>query len=391
MELKNLIKKTILILIIICSLIAVGCDELADTVDPPSEEDPEEEEEEPENDFVQITGSGYITLSISGLDDDEVSGHTIMYGASGIPSGGYERVGSSDIADSGTKSLLIKNETDDYKFTGGDVVGLLGCIIDVNGNYLVDDGDYLGGVHDYKIDGNATVSLVYPDDFTEISGSGYISLSVSGLDSFVDTGAELLFGASGILSGEEERIGNNMSITEPVDLIPLTDDEGEAVLFTGGDSVALIGCIIDVNVNHIVDDGDYLGAVYDHLIDGDETIPLVYPADFIEVTGSGYITLEVTGLSSFDGIELMYGAAGILSGGADRIGDSAEINSTTMSKVLSNEGENYLFTGGLTVGAIGCVIDANDNGEADDGDWFGGIYGHEMDGSEVLTLNYNPQ
>ncbi|MBI9108700.1 MAG: hypothetical protein JEZ04_18285 [Spirochaetales bacterium] len=86
----------------------------------------------------------------------------------------------------------------------------------------------------------------------------------------------------------------------------------------------------------------------------------------------------------------MYGASGIQSGQYERIGDGNTINSSTMTMIMSNEGTNFKFTGATTIARMGCVIDANDNDLADDGDYVGGVYNYLMAGSTVLTLNYNP-
>ena len=63
--------------------------------------------------------------------------------------------------DSDDVSGTIKEEEgiDDFVFAGGQTLGGVGGIIDVNDNGIIDDGDYIAMVEDYTVNGNSTVTF----------------------------------------------------------------------------------------------------------------------------------------------------------------------------------------------------------------------------------------
>jgi hypothetical protein len=114
-----------------------------------------------EKSFTQVSGSGYITVRLMNANGAH-SGDDFLYGASGIPWGQYERVGSGpETINSNDMSFVIKESGTDFLFAGGQVLGNVGGIIDVNGNGILDDGDYFAGVEDYTVNGNDTVTLSF--------------------------------------------------------------------------------------------------------------------------------------------------------------------------------------------------------------------------------------
>lgn len=108
------------------------------------------------------------------------------------------------------------------------------------------------------------------------------------------------------------------------------------------------------------------------MIDGDETIVLDYQHHFSRIEGSGKITINaMNAYGTHCGRNMFYGASGIDFGMYERTGDLVAIDSDDIVlKIPEESGNDLLFAGESTVGLVGCIIDVNENGHQDDGDWY---------------------
>jgi hypothetical protein len=345
------------------------------------------------NTFSEISGSGTITVEVNGALDAH-GNRTLMYGAAGIVFGPVERLGSDVTIDSNDMSLTIPAEggETDFVFAGADPVSFVGCVIDVDGDGRADDGDWYAKEVNVTVNGDTTVSFEYPDDFTQITGSGTVTLQIEGAND-EHAGTTLSYGAAGIPFGQFERAGDTLPIDgDPFTVsIPQPESEtGTAFVFTGGDTIRGVGCIIDVNENERADDGDWYAKRLDLTVNGDQTITFTYPDDFVQITGSGTITLEIRDAGSHAGEPLMYGASGVFFGGNERVGNDVTVSAGTMSLTIPEPegGGDFVFTGGDTVGFVGCIIDVNANELADDGDWYSKAQGVAISGDQTVVFQY---
>jgi predicted small secreted protein len=225
------------------------------------------------SDFTKISGCGYITLTLNGAGDH--NGRSFFFGASGIQFGPYERSGTVYEIMSGTVSTALKDpEFNDLLFIGGDTVGSIGGFIDVNGNMIADDGDYLAGIYDYVVDGDDTITLTYPNDFTQITGSGIITIAVTGAESL--EGAHGMCGAGHVMIGGVERCGNNFTIVSGgASAVVENPESGDDYIFTGGQKINL-GCLIDGNGDDEIGDGDYYAKRFDYSVNGTKTVTFAF-------------------------------------------------------------------------------------------------------------------
>lgn len=229
----------------------------------------------PTSDFTQIAGSGTITLRILGASSAH-NGEVLLYGASGAYFGQVERPGDVTTVTSDDMSLTIPDPTSgDFVFTGGDAVGFVGCTIDVDASYTPSDGDYFAGLSDVTINGDQTIELTYPGDFTQVSGSGTITIQVEGANAD-HNGASLMYGAAGIPFGQYERSGNNAVISSDPVVVTIPHPVSGDFVFTGGDTIAGVGAIIDVNANDRADDGDWYANRLNLTVSGDRTVIFEY-------------------------------------------------------------------------------------------------------------------
>ena len=337
--------------------------------------------------FTPISGSGYISISISGLTggDENMSGKSIFYGSNGIQFGGVERIGHTRTVATETETMVISDGGTDFLFTGGSTIRSIGCIIDATGDGMINEGDYTAGETDYVISGNATISYVFPDSFRQISANSTMQMNITGLTPVI--GKHVMFGTAGLLFGGTERIGDSGLIDGDSYSEALNDGEG-AYTFIGGDVIKGVGCIIDMDDDGEAGDGDYLAGAADITIVPGVSVDFVYPDDFSMISGSGYITLNIEGLSPQAGHDIYYGTCKIPFGNNERVGDQETISLNTISATLSVEGSNYSFLGGVVLPFTGCFIDTNDNGTADDGDYYAGISDITISGSAVYEFEY---
>ena len=217
-------------------------------------------------DFEEISGSGSVTVRILGADAGGYGGDTFYYGtvSAGSPMGGELVIGDDDESGAIESGLL---------FTGGLELEV-GGFIDVNGNgatsYMADDGDFIAG-KTITVSGNETVTLTYPTDFSQVSGSGSVTVRILGADSAGHGGKTFYFGtvSTGSPMGGELVIGD--------------DDESGAiesgVIFTGGLEL-VVGGFIDTNGNgdtsHMADDGDWYAYQENVLVDGDTVVTFTF-------------------------------------------------------------------------------------------------------------------
>ena len=349
------------------------------------------------SDFTKITGSGTITLRILGADSVHPD-ENLMYGASGIEFGQFERVGGGTTVTSNVMNLVLQADygsgDEDFIFTGGRTIDGVGCIIDLNANYLADDGDWYALQESITVSGNETVTFTYPDDFAQISGSGTITIEVNYANTAHNT-KTLMYGASGITFGQFERVGGDTTVSSEAMSLTLQYESGSGYsgdfIFTGGDPVGAVGCIIDVDNDWVADDGDWYAKEENVTISGNETVTFNYPDDFAQISGSGTVTLNINGVNSaHPGEDLAYGASGIVFGGFERTGNVITIDSDDMNIPIPEDGggPDFLFTGGDTIGFVGCIIDLNGDSVANDGDYFAGRTNLPINGDQTLTFEY---
>ncbi len=344
----------------------------------------------PTSDFTQISGSGTITLRIQGASSDH-SGADLMYGASGIFFGQDERLGDGTTITSNDMSLTIPDPTSGYfMFTGGDTVGFVGCIIDLDGSGTANDGDYYAGQSDVTVNGNRTIEFTYPGDFTQITGSGTITIEVNGADTGGHGDDTLMYGASGIPFGMYERTGGDTTISSDAMSLIIPDPGSGDFVFAGGETIENVGCVIDVDGDGIADDGDYYAMEHDVVMTGAHTITFTYPGDFTQITESGTVTIQVEGANAdHNGASLMYGAAGIPFGQFERSGNDTVISSDTVAVTIPHPvSGDFVFTGGDTIAGMGAIIDVNANDRADDGDLYAKRLNLSISGDRTVTFEY---
>lgn len=204
--------------------------------------------------FTLVTGSGTVTVNL--LNASDYVEQTFYFGTA---SAGYPIGGSAMIDLSDNMLLTIDNGDDDIIFTGGLELEV-GGFIDVNESgadfYMADDGDWLAS-KTVTVSGNETVVLTYPGDFTEVTGSGTVTVNLQNAYSS-HAGKSFLYGTTSTgtpLGGQETIDSNGMLMT--------IAEGGVDVEFTGGSELA-IGGFIDINGNggdfNMPDDGDYMAS-----------------------------------------------------------------------------------------------------------------------------------
>jgi len=187
--------------------------------------------------------------------------------------------------------------------------------------------------------------------------------------------------------GQYERAGSDMTIGS--DDVSGTIGDGETdLLFAGGQTLGGVGGIIDVNDNGIIDNGDYIAMVEDYTVNGNSTVTFNYPGDFNLITSSGFITVRLVGASDHNGTRFMFGSSGIPMGQYERVGSDVTITGDTMSRVIQNEGVDFLFAGGQTLGVVGGIIDVNGNGIIDNGDYLASVENYTVNGDATVTFTY---
>jgi hypothetical protein len=110
--------------------------------------------------FTTVSGSGYITVNVLNANTAQ-PGKNLMCGANAIQWGQYERMGSATTITSDSMAVRVKNSTTDYLFGGGQIIGAVGAIIDVNGDGFANDGDYVAITQGYVVGSGASVSFTY--------------------------------------------------------------------------------------------------------------------------------------------------------------------------------------------------------------------------------------
>ena len=354
-------KKIIVIFTVICfSMIYSGCKESASD----------------KGDFRIISGSGYITIQVTGATDHE--GKMVWCGASGIEFGSDERAGNNDaIASGGITGIIQDDENENLLFMGGSSIGSVGCVIDENDNSQVDDDDLYAAQRNVIMNGDRTIAFTL-GDFTNISGSGYITVEVTG--AAAHEGKMAWCGGTGIEFGQNERgdfdgpIGSGGTSISAI----FQGDAGN-LLFQGGSTVGLVGCTIDGNNNTKMDDGDLYAVQRNITINGNRTETFDI-GSFRTISGSGNITIEITGAEDHNGKMFMCGASGIDFGKDERGGD----NSTITNGVGILRFPTVM--GGTTLDTVGCLIDVNDDDIINDGDLYAVQRNVTVNGDMTITF-----
>jgi len=327
--------------------------------------------------FTLVTGSGTVTVILTGAGDYNET--TFYYGT---VSAGYP-IGGEDVISGGTAGGTLQGEGN-IVFTGGMEL-VVGGFIDVSGGgaafYMADDGDWLAS-KTVTVSGNETVVLTYPGDFTEVTGSGTVSVNLVDAGDF--EGIDFYFGT--ISTGTP--FGGQQIISTDNDTWPI-QTEG-SVVFTGGMEL-IVGGFIDVNENgdtfHMADDDDWL-ASKTVTVSGNETVVLTYPGDFTQVSGSGTVSVSLQdAFSSHAGESFYYGTVST----GTPLGDQETIDSNGMLLTLTDDfSADVEFTGGSEL-VVGGFIDVNGNGDnfhmADDGDYQAAA-AVTVSGDTVVTLTY---
>ena len=342
--------------------------------------------------FSVIENSVYISLSITGLvnGDEDMTGRLIFYGSNGIQYGTLERFGHSMTIDSDEGQMVLSDAGEEYLFTGGSSIRSIGCIIDANGDSRLSDGDYYTiDEIDYVVTGEDTVDYVFPDDFRQISGSGTMEMNITGLTSGTEdlSGKNVIFGTSGLIFKGTERIIGSGTITGDTFSENLNNG-GSDYTFIGTDVIKGVGCIIDMDGNGEAGDGDYFAGASNITITSGVSVDFTFPEDFTEISGSGHITMNISGLSGFSGHDIYYRACKLPFGSHERVGGSETINSDTISVRLVHDGSDVLFPGGSVIPHLQCFIDINDNGTADDGDYRAEVSNVIVNGNMVYEFEY---
>ncbi|MBN2324997.1 MAG: hypothetical protein JXQ30_14805 [Spirochaetes bacterium] len=218
--------------------------------------------------FTLVTGSGTVTVNLVGANGAQ-GGATFYFGTSSVG----EPIGGETTISSDNMSLPLKSGDDDIVFTGGTEL-IVGGFIDADysgpGFYMPEDGDLMAS-KTVTVSGNTTVTLNYPDDFSEpVTGSGTVTVNLVGAGDF--EGTNFYFGT--ISTGTP--FGGQQVIASPDDSWPI-QSEG-SVIFTGGLEL-IVGGFIDVNGNgddfHMADDGDLM-ASKTVTVSGDTVVTLTY-------------------------------------------------------------------------------------------------------------------
>lgn len=360
------------------------------------------------SDFAAISGSGTITINVSGAETAGYLDAAVFYGAGGIAFGDTERTGGSDTVSGDAMSVTLQDDGgSDFVFTGGQPVNV-GFIIDVDGSDSADDGDLVAMRNGVVVNGNTTVSFTVPDDFTTVSGSGTLTIEVNGAYA-AHADKKLFYGASGIPTNQHERVGGEATVSaNPVSILipePAAMEPIESIammmaaapsgyVFTGGFEVGGVGAIIDADNSGVIDDGDWVAFEENVLIDaveGSQTVSFTYPTDFEQISGSGVVSINVLGANTaHSGKDLMYGASGITFGQSDRTGDFTTIASDDILVTVPDyeHSGDMLFAGGMHVAFIGCVIDVDGDERAGDGDYLAKRTNLTVNGDTVVTFTY---
>jgi hypothetical protein len=328
--------------------------------------------------FTLVTGSGTVTVILTGAGDYNEA--TFYYGTA---SAGYP-IGGEDVISGGIAGGTLEGEGN-IVFTGGlelEVGGFIDADDSGAGFYMPEDGDLVAS-KTVTVSGNTTVTLNYPNDFSEpVSGSGTVTVNLVDAGDF--EGTNFYFGT--ISTGTP--FGGHKVIADNDDSWPI-ETEG-SVIFTGGLEL-VIGGFIDVNGNgdtfNMADNGDWL-ASRTVTVSGNQTVVLTYPDDFTQVTGSGTVSMNLkNAFSDHAGESFFYGTSST----GNPLGDSETIDSNVMLLTIpDNEGEDVEFTGGSEL-LVGGFIDVNGNGDdfhmADDGDYQASA-AVTVSGDTVVTLTY---
>ena len=332
--------------------------------------------------FTLVSGSGTVSVYLSGANTLDFSGKTFYFGtvSTGTPIGGEATINSDNM-------ILTLQDGGPIVFTGGLELEV-GGFIDVNGNgslfHMADNGDYVAGTT-VTVSGNETVSLAYPDNFSAVSNSGTVSVTLLGAND--DWGTKTFYfgtiSTGTAIGGEETITSNEMSMDLPNSEVPIT--------FTGGMELE-VGGFIDVDGDaatsgtYAPDDGDYVAGTT-VTVTGDSGCTLTYPGDFTVVSGSGIVSVNLkNALSSHSGKEYFYGTTST----GTPIGGQQTINSDSMLMTLNNGGPDYVFAGGTDL-TVGGFIDVNGNGAdfgmPDDGDYVAS-QPVTVAGDTVVTFTY---
>ena len=85
-----------------------------------------------------------------------------------------------------------------------------------------------------------------------------------------------MYGASGNFFGQDERSGNNTVISSDTVAVTIEHPDSSDFVFTGGDTIAGVGAIVDVNANDRADDGDWYAERLNLTVSGDRAVILEY-------------------------------------------------------------------------------------------------------------------
>lgn len=348
----------------------------------------------PSHDFTEITGSGYVTIGLIGANT-LYSGYTTYFGASGIIFGQFERIDDYTTVNSDEMNLVLNNSNpiDPFLFMGNDSVGHISCYIDADSSGTLNDNDFLANIDNVFISGDKIIPFTCPGDFNQMpaGSSGTISIQLNGADANFAGNPPLIHVVSGIPIGLDERINDSSLFLDSEPKTFQILNGGTPYLFSGAQIVGNIILVIDVNSNYSIDDGDEFASIKNYEAVSGSTITFTYPDDFTKVSGSGYVTINLKGAyDEHAGKTIMYGCSGIPYGLQEREGGNAVIDSNDMYLPLHDGGgSEFLFTGGIPVRGFGVVIDANSNGETDDGDLV--ALSEEnvvINGDMTITFNY---
>ena len=224
------------------------------------------------DDFTLVTGSGTVTIHIVNANGAH-NGENVLFGtlSTGVPWGGELLITGDNV-----NGTIGDDVGGDLIFPGGIVLDV-GCFIDLNNNgdtsHMADDGDYIAS-KSITVNGNMTVTLTYPDDFSLVTGSGTITINLLNGSSGGHSGKTFSCGtiSAGYQIGEDITIDSD-NVGETLNIL------SSNVVFTGSMSGVDVSGFIDVNGNgdtfHMADDGDYLANTV-ITMNGNQTVNFIY-------------------------------------------------------------------------------------------------------------------
>jgi hypothetical protein len=157
---------------------------------------------------------------------------------------------------------------------GSDIKSIIISIDSVPFISEINDGDFITVLRDYKVNTNNTISVDYPSDFTQVTGSGYAAINLkNAYDEYA--GKTVIYGCSGIPYNNVERIWESTIIDSNNMMLPVKRS-GMDFLFAGGIEIGEFGVFIDLNDDSIPDNGDWYASEENVTINGDTVITFSY-------------------------------------------------------------------------------------------------------------------